>query len=161
MSSRKYERPIQRKNSITNKALHIAVVFFTVSSAFFLLLLLLAPSERNCISASNVYRPVMEAINYQWVNFGDYFSDPVKYRGPSTVEREEAWQKLIFRTLQLSTTHCILVLNVDRRCDRYSPRQTSTATRSRWHKLEATQRRGHCCSRWCKPPNFLPGNSLS
>jgi hypothetical protein len=69
-----------------------------MSTAVYLLLAFLPPSDRVCVARSIAYRRAIEAINYEWVNFGDYFYPASVYRHRSP-ERDLAWQKLMSRTI--------------------------------------------------------------
>ncbi|KIM96590.1 hypothetical protein OIDMADRAFT_58901 [Oidiodendron maius Zn] len=71
-----------------------SIFCFLVTTTLFLLLLLLSPSDRICIAQSAVYKRAIEGINYEWVNFGDYFYPSSVYRHASP-ERDLAWEKLM------------------------------------------------------------------
>jgi hypothetical protein len=97
------EASLNRAQSAKRKLFDYNLIFsifcFLTSTTVFLLLLFLPPSDRVCIAQSVVYRRAAEAINYEWVNFGDYMYPSSVYRHASS-EQDPAWAKLMSRMLK-------------------------------------------------------------
>lgn len=91
------------KRKSSNCSLIFPTFCFLISTTLFLLLLILSPSDRICISRSVAYKRATEAINYEWVNFGDYFYPSSVYRHASP-ERDPAWEKLMSRMFECKSS---------------------------------------------------------
>jgi hypothetical protein len=92
-------RPYARGSDIRrniNLNLLFSVVLFILSSTTFCLIAFLPPSDRVCIARSVAFKRAIEAIHYEWVNFGDYLYPPSVYRHRSP-RRDQAWKELMSR----------------------------------------------------------------
>jgi hypothetical protein len=88
--------PQSGKQKSSGYSLILSICCFLIAVSLFLLLLFLPPSDRVCIALSVVYKPAAEGINYEWVNFGDYWYPPSVYRHPSP-KQDPAWENLMSR----------------------------------------------------------------
>ncbi|KAK2616559.1 hypothetical protein QQS21_000602 [Conoideocrella luteorostrata] len=77
-------------------------IIILLTSIFILLVSIVwrsSPSEMACAKKVSPYSPIWETIEFWEDNFVNYFNHSTVYRGPPTLERELAWDKLWYNHL--------------------------------------------------------------
>ena len=69
------------------------------------------PSDRFCLSQMFPYSPALDAVQYSWVNFADFYYPASVLRGPPTPEREKLWDDYVIREYARETSIDRILLN--------------------------------------------------
>lgn len=128
---------------------YVSATAFVVSILYFSIFLIVPPNDWTCIRAFTTYSPAEDAIHYESIHFGDQFYPPSIYRGLSTPERDEAWNRLMSRTFPALFPFPFFShlpwLNNNRSNDRHSRRQIGLAESIEYSNLEAFERWSYSC----------------
>ena len=76
---------------------NLSLISLTLSTILFILSRHFLPTQTQCLHHMYTYSPALEAIRSSWKNFADFFYPPSILRGPSTPEREAAWDEYTYR----------------------------------------------------------------
>ncbi|KAF4624246.1 hypothetical protein G7Y89_g13926 [Cudoniella acicularis] len=90
-----YSRPILK--SRRDLLLLFTSLFFATTSALLLFAYITKnPSSTQCAKQVNTYSPLLDSIEYEDVEFENFFDHKTVYRGPPTNELEAEWKDLWF-----------------------------------------------------------------